>query len=294
MKKILSVLMIMVLLLSLLAGCAKQGPDLEGESPAAELIARYAGDWNGVVAFEECTGKYEESLGNSSTSAIARFIIDQQGNITPFIGLNVEDTPIMNLEAAFAIDRGSILLAGSWIDVAFKDAELSEDQGLLRLTIPIAKEAGSLKLVFRLRRLGDLNWAEEEPHLSAANAEFCKDKSFDELAELNGYQKGDYPAEGSAPAGDAPAEEKPAAGGSLLGSWEAAETAGAIYRFDEGGKGAYIYSGTEMPFTYTDDGSKVSILFEGNSFPNDFNYTIQGNTLQIEDSFGDKVDYIKK
>lgn len=288
MKKIISVSLIVLLLLSLMAGCAKE------EGPPAELIERFAGDWNGVVAFEECTGKYEESLGNSSTSAIARFVIDEQGNITPFIGLHVEDTPIMNLTAAFALDRGSILLAGSWIDVPFTDAELTEDQGLLRLTIPISKESGSLKLVFRLRRLGDLNWAENEPHLSAANAEFCKDKSFDELAALNGYQKGDYPEVAGAPEGDKPTEEKPAAGGGLLGSWESVDSAGAIYRFDEGGKGAYIYGETEMPFTYTDDGSKVSILFDGNTMPNEFNYTIQGNKLLIEDSFGDKVEYVKK
>ena len=49
-----------------------------------------------------------------------------------------------------------------------------------------------------------------------------------------------------------------------------------------------------MQFTYKDSGDKVEILYTGNTSPNVFGYSISGNTLSIEDSFGEKVDYKKK
>ena len=48
-----------------------------------------------------------------------------------------------------------------------------------------------------------------------------------------------------------------------------------------------------MPFTYTDDGESVSILYDGNTDANVFAYTISGKTLCIEDSFGEIVEYQK-
>ncbi len=78
----------------------------------------------------------------------------------------------------------------------------------------------------------------------------------------------------------------------IVGTWEykAMECA---YSFNEDETGAYIFGGVEMPFTYTDDGTAVSILYEGNTSPNVLKYTIDGNTLSIEDSFGDMVEYEK-
>lgn len=49
-----------------------------------------------------------------------------------------------------------------------------------------------------------------------------------------------------------------------------------------------------MEFTYEDDGSKVSILYTGNTMPSEYSYTVNGNVLSIEDSFGEKVEYTKK
>lgn len=281
-----------LMLASLLAGCGKKEPAV-----SQELMDRFAGDWNGVVAFQECTGKYEDSLGGGMTGAIARFVVDDKGNITPFIGLHVEDTPIQDLTATFSVDRSCILVSGSWISVPFQDAELTEDQGLLRLDLPLSKEEGSVKLVFRLRRLDDRNWTEEEPYLSESNVEYCYGKSFDELAQINGYSPDDYPSVGGSGDSGASDENEPAQedqSGSLLGSWEAVTMQGAIYSFEEGGKGAYIYGTTTMPFTYKVVGDSVEILFEGNTMANTYKFQIKGDILQIEDSFGDTVEYKKQ
>lgn len=79
----------------------------------------------------------------------------------------------------------------------------------------------------------------------------------------------------------------------IVGSWESVDMAGAIYNFGEGGKGSYEYMGASMDFTYTDDGTAVTITYT-NSEPSTFKYTIDGNKLNIEDSFGSTVVYKKK
>ena len=78
----------------------------------------------------------------------------------------------------------------------------------------------------------------------------------------------------------------------VVGTWEYKDM-DAAYIFNEDGTGAYRFYGAEMPFTYTDDGESVSILFTGNTSPNVFAYSISGKTLSIEDSFGEIVEYQK-
>ena len=78
---------------------------------------------------------------------------------------------------------------------------------------------------------------------------------------------------------------------SLVGSWKYQGELECIYRFEADGTGTYHYCGTDMPFTYTDDGTAVSLLYTGNTAPTVLPYTIQGQTLAIEDSFGTVVYY---
>lgn len=79
----------------------------------------------------------------------------------------------------------------------------------------------------------------------------------------------------------------------IVGTWEYSAM-NCAYTFNADGTGAYSFSGSELPFTYTDDGSKVVIQYENSSAPNEFKYTIEGKILHIEDSFGGVVDYTKK
>ena len=79
----------------------------------------------------------------------------------------------------------------------------------------------------------------------------------------------------------------------IVGTWEYGSM-GAAYIFNEDGTGTYTFSGTDMNFTYTDDGSKLIIQYENADNTNEFSYTIEGKTLHIEDSFGSIVDYTRK
>ena len=80
---------------------------------------------------------------------------------------------------------------------------------------------------------------------------------------------------------------------SIVGTWEYSAM-NCSYTFNADGTGSYSFYGSEMKFTYTDDGSKVTLQYEGMDNTNEFAYTIEGKTLHIEDSYGEIVDYVKK
>jgi len=79
----------------------------------------------------------------------------------------------------------------------------------------------------------------------------------------------------------------------IVGTWEYGSM-DCAYIFKEDGTGAYRFSGADMPFTYTDDGTSLTIQYENATVPNVFKYTITDNVLYIEDSFGSIVEYKKK
>ncbi|MBQ1351880.1 MAG: hypothetical protein IIY71_04070 [Oscillospiraceae bacterium] len=89
-----------------------------------------------------------------------------------------------------------------------------------------------------------------------------------------------------------------AGGGSsnpLVGDWASETFDGKfIYTFNDDGTGNYDAAGTAMPFTYTDEDGKLTILYDGNDIPFETEYTISGKTLTIKDSLGNDVVYNKK
>ena len=88
-------------------------------------------------------------------------------------------------------------------------------------------------------------------------------------------------------------EEEPAAEG-LVGTWEY-EGGGYAYTFNADGTGQYdVGSGTPMKFTYTEDGSKLSILYDGSTAPFETTYSIDGDKLNVKDSLDKDTIYIRK
>ena len=173
-------------------GGTSSGGDAPGTEDAAGLDA-FRGDWNGALGFRRCTGKYEY-LDGSNVGAIARFAVQSDGSIEAFIGVDVEDTPIVDLSAYYSDFWEKLMLSGSWINVPFESVPAEVNNGTLSFVIPISKEAGSLYMVFNLRRLGDPGWTDEDPQLGEQNYEYTKDMTFGELAGLLGYDFLDYPS----------------------------------------------------------------------------------------------------
>ena len=96
-------------------------------------------------------------------------------------------------------------------------------------------------------------------------------------------------------AAEKPAEtEAPAVARTLVGSWY--HEMGYTYVFREDKTGEYLVDGNSEPFwvfTYETDGDKLT-MYEDGSLLMETKYTIDGDTLIIEDSFGEKVYYTYK
>lgn len=79
----------------------------------------------------------------------------------------------------------------------------------------------------------------------------------------------------------------------IVGAWE--YTGGSYtYHFNEDGTGDYSYNSSKMEFTYKTDGNKLSITYKGSTAPMETEYSIDGDTLNVKDSFGKDTLYKRK
>lgn len=92
---------------------------------------------------------------------------------------------------------------------------------------------------------------------------------------------------------DADSKAEPAGNSDILGSWEY-ESGGYTYTFNEDGTGVYDLGTSTMEFTYEVTDTELSILYTGNTEPLVLEYEIDGNKLNVKDSFGKDTIYIKK
>lgn len=67
-----------------------------------------------------------------------------------------------------------------------------------------------------------------------------------------------------------------------------------VYTFNKDGTCSYDAAGTLMKCTYKIDKDKLSILYEGDTTSFDTTFSIDGNKLNVKDSFGDDTIYEKK
>ena len=72
----------------------------------------------------------------------------------------------------------------------------------------------------------------------------------------------------------------------LVGTWSYSSY---VYTFNEDGTGDYSGS----PLTWEDYGTSISILYDGFDSPMVLEYSIDGDTLTIVDSFGEGVEYTR-
>lgn len=79
----------------------------------------------------------------------------------------------------------------------------------------------------------------------------------------------------------------------IVGAWKY-EQGGYTYHFNEDGTGDYSYSSSKMEFTYKTDGNKLSITYKGSTAPFESDFSIDGDTLNIKDSFGKDTLYKKQ
>ena len=105
---------------------------------------------------------------------------------------------------------------------------------------------------------------------------------------------GNTNAEKSTAAGSVNEPEVSSTVRTLVGSWT--HEMGYTYIFREDKTGEYLVDGNSEPFwvfTYETDGDKLT-MYEDGSILMETKYAIDGDTLIIEDSFGEKVYYTYK
>ena len=80
----------------------------------------------------------------------------------------------------------------------------------------------------------------------------------------------------------------------LVGVWYYDGMSDTYYTFNEDKTCSYTYMGSTSNCTYEDDETRVTIMYEGKTIANVFEYTIDGNKLTILDSYGNENIYRKK
>ena len=80
----------------------------------------------------------------------------------------------------------------------------------------------------------------------------------------------------------------------LIGKWVSVDLPCYSYHFQEGGKGFYSMWEAKKSFTWIDHSSCVEVHFENDLQSSLFDYSINGDTLAISDSFGNTVIYKKE
>ena len=76
----------------------------------------------------------------------------------------------------------------------------------------------------------------------------------------------------------------------IVGKWKH-ESSDYTYNFKSDGTGTYSYGSSSMEFTYEIEENQISITYKGNTIPFTTRYTIDGDKLNIIDSFGSDTIY---
>ena len=81
----------------------------------------------------------------------------------------------------------------------------------------------------------------------------------------------------------------------IIGEWESQDFDGTfVYTFKDDGSGNYDAQGLQMPFTFTTNGDKISILYNGDTNSFDTVYKIDDDVLMLKDSLDQDVLYNRK
>ena len=84
----------------------------------------------------------------------------------------------------------------------------------------------------------------------------------------------------------------------LIGDWVyfngSSTQSNIYYTFKDEKNGSYTFYGSARNFTYTDDGTKLTILYDGDTAAFETTFKIEDDKLTIKDSLGNDVVYTRK
>ena len=81
---------------------------------------------------------------------------------------------------------------------------------------------------------------------------------------------------------------------SLYGQWQSEKKSNYVYTFNADGTGQYDMAGNILDLTYTTEEGKITISFTADGYtPVTLNYELDGDKLNIKDSFGKDTFYVR-
>ncbi len=147
------------------AGNTAENAETQAEIPM-ELMARYEGDWHGIVYYTNATGSFSALDGKKSDIA-ARFALDEKGNVKPYIvSAKKELSGDMNfhdLTAELDPDFDGMYFSGKiYGDGVIDTAFIGEENGLLHSVFTVSGDDGSsMNLEFAMRH-PDVPWQDSD------------------------------------------------------------------------------------------------------------------------------------
>ena len=80
----------------------------------------------------------------------------------------------------------------------------------------------------------------------------------------------------------------------LAGQWQSEKLPDYVYTFNADGTGKYDMAGNILDLTYTTEEGKITISFTADGYtPVTLNYELDGDRLNIKDSFGNDTFYVR-
>ena len=80
----------------------------------------------------------------------------------------------------------------------------------------------------------------------------------------------------------------------IVGKWQSEQLPDYVYTFDADGTGQYDMAGNILELTYTTEDGKITISFTADGYtPVTLNYELDGDKLNIKDSFGKDTFYVR-
>lgn len=80
----------------------------------------------------------------------------------------------------------------------------------------------------------------------------------------------------------------------IVGKWQSEKLPDYVYTFNADGTGQYDMAGNILELTYTTEDGKITISFTADGYtPVTLNYELDGDKLNIKDSFGSDTFYLR-
>lgn len=150
-----------------------------------DLMARYEGDWHGIIMFSDAKGDTFAKRDPSKCDIAARFALDEYGNVTAYVAEAKDDDVEYNFKDLFATlnpDDDCMLLSAKLLGGETEMIHVEESDGLLHMKFGIYAENGdSIQAEAAMRHL-DVPWKDSDyPMYPKAGYDFYKGWSLEKI-----------------------------------------------------------------------------------------------------------------